>query len=50
MIGSPKISQIQAIIRGLDAAGDPKKEWLNQCSIAASVAYALPQELIWKRS
>ncbi|CAB1222819.1 HAD family hydrolase [Acinetobacter bouvetii] len=41
------ISLIQAIIRRIDNGGYPKKEWLTHPSIAASVAYALQQELSW---
>ena len=42
-----KISQIQSIIRRIDNGGYPKKELLTHPSIAASVAYALQQELNW---
>ena len=42
-----EISQIQAIIRRIDNGGYPKKELLTHPSIAASVAYALQQELNW---
>lgn len=42
------IGQIQAIIRRIDNGGYPKKELLTHPSIAASVAYALQQELTWK--
>ena len=42
-----KISQIQSIIRRIDNGGYPKKELLTHPSIAASVAYALQQELTW---
>lgn len=38
---------IQAIIRRIDHGGYPKKEYLTHPSIAASVAYALQQELSW---
>ena len=41
------ISQIQSIIRRIDNGGYPKKELLTHPSIAASVAYALQQELNW---
>ena len=43
-----EISQIQSIIRRIDNGGYPKKELLTHPSIAASVAYALQQELTWK--
>ncbi|TCH63179.1 HAD family hydrolase [Acinetobacter sp. ANC 4862] len=43
-----EISQIQLIIRRIDNGGYPKKELLTHPSIAASVAYALQQELTWK--
>ncbi|OTG68379.1 hydrolase [Acinetobacter sp. ANC 4470] len=42
------INQIQSIIRRIDHGGYPKKEDLTHPSIAASVAYALQQELQWK--
>ena len=42
-----EISQIQSIIRRIDNGGYPKKELLTHPSIAASVAYALQQELNW---
>lgn len=42
-----EISQIQSIIRRIDNGGYPKKERLTHPSIAASVAYALQQELTW---
>ena len=42
-----EISQIQSIIRRIDNGGYPKKELLTHPSIAASVAYALQQELDW---
>ena len=42
-----EISQIQSIIRRIDNGGYPKKERLTHPSIAASVAYALQQELNW---
>ena len=42
-----EISQIQSIIRRIDNGGYPKKELLTHPSIAASVAYALQQELKW---
>ena len=42
-----QISQIQTIIRRIDNGGYPKKELLTHPSIAASVAYALLQELNW---
>ena len=42
-----EISQIQSIIRRIDNGGYPKKELLTHPSIAASVAYALQQELTW---
>ncbi|WP_425917152.1 HAD family hydrolase [Acinetobacter sp. TSRC1-2] len=42
-----QISQIQSIIRRIDNGGYPKKELLTHPSIAASVAYALQQELNW---
>ena len=38
---------IQSIIRRIDHGGYPKKEYLTHPSIAASVAYALQQELSW---
>lgn len=38
---------IQSIIRRIDRGGYPKKEYLTHPSIAASVAYALQQELSW---
>lgn len=42
-----EIGQIQSIIRRIDNGGYPKKELLTHPSIAASVAYALQQELNW---
>ena len=42
-----QISQIPSIIRRIDNGGYPKKELLTHPSIAASVAYALLQELNW---
>ena len=42
-----QISQIQSIIRRIDNGGYPKKELLTHPSIAASVGYALQQELTW---
>ncbi|MGA9698956.1 MAG: HAD family hydrolase [Acinetobacter sp.] len=42
-----QISQIPSIIRRIDNGGYPKKELLTHPSIAASVGYALQQELTW---
>ena len=42
-----QISQIPSIIRCIDNGGYPKKELLTHPSIAASVGYALQQELTW---
>ena len=42
-----QISQIHTIIRRIDNGGYPKKELLTHPSIAASVGYALQQELTW---
>lgn len=46
-LGHAEISQIQSIIRRIDNGGYPRKELLTHPSIAASVAYALQQELNW---
>ena len=45
---SPDLDNIQQIIRRIDHGGYPKKEELTHPSIAASVAYALQQQLDWQ--
>lgn len=44
-----EIDQIEAIVNRIDRGGYPLKEQLTHPSIGASVAYALLQELQWKK-
>ena len=48
-LAAPAYEQVLAIIRRIDHGGYPQKEFLTHPSIAASVAYALQQELSWQR-
>lgn len=50
---APSVSLLEQtvhIIRRIDQGGYPKKEFLTHPSIAASVGYALTQELLWSKT
>lgn len=46
LVGQPHTQMVE-IIHRIDQGGYPKKEYLTHPSIAASVAHALIQELVW---